>query len=465
MKRTALAPILAVSLVVGLNAGLSARAAPPGETVVVPSGRGHEDTATGTGGSTPPARHAGTNSPRSLATARMRDITLQVDRRRRGLGAYSDTWGDSLVFDKNRDGNPDILLSFHTDPWEIWLGNSRGGFTFDRSLPITDRHNCATADFAGPNRRRPDGRADLYCVRGANIGTLSDKRNELLIQQAGGGFENVVNSWGAVDPSGRGRTVSILDIRGDGRPSLFVGNAEPVLHPSRDHIFVNRGRRFVERRTGGLPSVQNTICSSTGDFDRDGRQDFLSCSDSLRLYRNTTTRGRPVSYREVAVAQGLRARRWRDAALVHLNRDRWRDLVTLSKGALDVRLNTRQTPHFSEVDFSFPLSAGFSFCSGRANGDAAADLLVVQQLASPTDRIQRRDWMLVNAGAGNRFRAVPVPQPPVRNRRNGNGDTCSAIPGYHGKRAAWTIGNGRLTATPTEVRHRGYRQLVVLRSR
>ena len=130
-----------------------------------------------------------------------------------------------------------------------------------------------------------------------------------------------------------------------------------------------------------------------------------------------------------------------------------------------MRLNTRQTPHFSQVDFSFPLSAGFSFCSGRANGDAAADLLVVQQLASPTDRIQRRDWMLVNAGAGNRFRAVPVPQPPVRNRRNGNGDTCSAIPGYHGKRAAWTIGNGRLTATPTEVRHRGYRQLVVLRSR
>ena len=58
MKRTALAPILAVSLVVGLSAGLSARAAPPGETVVVPSGRGHEDRATGTGGSAP-ARHAG----------------------------------------------------------------------------------------------------------------------------------------------------------------------------------------------------------------------------------------------------------------------------------------------------------------------------------------------------------------------------------------------------------------------
>ena len=112
------------------------------------------------------------------------------------------------------------------------------------------------------------------------------------------------------------------------------------MHPSKDHIFVNRGRRFVEQRTGGLPSVQDTSCSATGDFDRDGRQDFLSCSDSLRLYRNRTTRAGPVSYREVAAHQGIPARRWRDAGLVNLNRDGWPDLVTVSERALDVRLNT-----------------------------------------------------------------------------------------------------------------------------
>ena len=50
----------------------------------------------------------------------------------------------------------------------------------------------------------------------------------------------------------------------------------------------------------------------------------------------------------------------------------------------------------------------------------------------------------------------------MRNRRNGNGDTCSAIPGYRGNRAAWTISNGRLTADPSEQRHLGYRQLVIL---
>ena len=71
MKRTALAPILAVSLVVGLSAGLSARAAPPGDTVVVPSGRGHENTATRTGGSAPrsPCRDEFSAEPRDSPDA------------------------------------------------------------------------------------------------------------------------------------------------------------------------------------------------------------------------------------------------------------------------------------------------------------------------------------------------------------------------------------------------------------
>ena len=134
--------------------------------------------------------------------------------------------------------------------------------------------------------------------------------------------------------------------------------------------------------------------------------------------------------------------------------------MTVSRVALDVRLNSREAPHYPQIDFSFP-RAGFSFCSGRGNGDIATDLLVVQNLESPEDRLQRRDWMLINAGRGQQFRALPVPQPPVRNGLNGNGDTCSAIPGYRGDRAAWTISNGRSTPLPEEERHRGYRQLVI----
>ena len=257
--------------------------------------------------------------------------------------------------------------------------------------------------------------------------------------------------------------MSILDIRGDARPSLFVGNAEPVRHPSRDHIFANVGKRFVERRTGGLPSVQHTYCSSTGDFDHDGSQDFLSCSYSLRLYENRTTPGGPVAYREEAASQGIPAGRRRDAGLVDLNRDGWRDLVTVSKAALVVRLNAQESPHFPQADFRFPLSAGFSFCSGRANRDTATDLLVVQQLASRTARLQRRDWMLINSGTGTHFTALPVPQPPVKNRRNGNGDTCSAIPGYKGNACGLDDQqrHAHPSSRPKGVRHHGYRQLVI----
>ena len=395
--------------------------------------------------------------------ARVRDITLRVDPARKGIGAWSETWGDNLVFNKNRDGRPDVLLSYHREQgWEIWLGNGRGGFTFDRALRRTDRHNCAAADIGGPRHTRPDGRIDLYCVRGARTGTLDNKKNALLIQRAGGGFVNEVDAWGAADPSGRGRTVSILNIRGDGRPSLFLGDAKSVNFPSLDRIFENVGKRFRPRSTGGLPSEQGTLCSSTGDFDHDGRQDFLSCSRSLRLYRNLTTAGGSVSYRQVATHEGLPTGRRADAGLVDLNRDGWRDLVIVSNHAVEVRLNRQQTPHFSQVDFSFPLTAGTSFCSGHANGDAATDLLVVQGLESRTDRRQKRDWMLINRGGGKRFTALPVPQPPFKNGRNGFGDTCSAIPHFAGKRAAWTINNGRPTYGPVPRHHRGYRQLVIL---
>src|SRR5687768_10928143 len=45
---------------------------------------------------------------RIIDQPRMRDITLRVDRRRRGLGAFSNAWADNLVLRKKRDGNPDV---------------------------------------------------------------------------------------------------------------------------------------------------------------------------------------------------------------------------------------------------------------------------------------------------------------------------------------------------------------------
>ena len=398
----------------------------------------------------------------AVAAPHVRDITIRADPGRTAFGAYTDTWGDNLVFDKNGDGHRDVLLSYHaTQGWEIWLGNGNGGFTLDRTLARIDRHNCQAADFGGPDGH-PDGRTDLYCVRGANRGTSTRRPNELLLQQPAGGFVNVAAEWGVSDPSGRGRTVEVLNARGNGEPSLFIGNKQANLHPSLDHIFEYVGNGYVERHTGGLPSEQNSRCSSTGDFDRDGRQDFLSCSYSLRLYRNLTRPDGPVSYREVAARQGLPPRPVLDAELLDLNGDGWRDLVTIRQHALDVRLNTKRAPYFAATDYRMPLRGGASLCSGHADGDRSTDLLVVQGLASRADDRQRPDRMLLNAGSGTAFDVLPVPQPPAVDGRNGNGDTCSAIPDYRGGRTAWIINNGAGLYGSRPEDRLGYRQLVVL---
>jgi hypothetical protein len=396
-----------------------------------------------------------------VSTSRVADITLLADPDRVSFGAYTETWGDNLVLDKNRDGYVDVLLSYHIAPWQLWLGSSAGTFTYDQSLAMKDRHGCVAADFSGPDGRL-DGLPDLYCVAGANKGTLDDKANELLIQQPDGTLVDEISSWGAADPSGRGRTVSVLHIRGNGLSSLFVGDAKSVEHPSLDHIYENTGQQLVSVSTAGLPSEQNTYCSSTADFDRDGRQDVVTCSSSLRLYRNLTTSGGPTVYREVAAHEGLGTGARKDAGFVDLDRDGWADLVTVTKEALIVRLNRQRAPHFSKVDYRYRLTAGFSFCTGNADGDAAPDLLVVQGLAAETAVVQRPDWMLVNTGGGRSFTTLAVPGPPYRNGANGNGDTCTAIPGYDDGRAAWIIDNGRPTYLPAETFHLGYRQLVIL---
>ena len=74
-----------------LNTGRSARAERVGNTVVVRTGR-HREPATRTGGSAAD-RQRGLSSSRNIDQPRMRDITLRVDRRRRGLGAFSEHVG------------------------------------------------------------------------------------------------------------------------------------------------------------------------------------------------------------------------------------------------------------------------------------------------------------------------------------------------------------------------------------
>jgi hypothetical protein len=139
------------------------------------------------------------------------------------------TQGETPVFDYDRDGQRDILLSTHNvSPWRLMRNKGNGTFaevlagTFAR----TDRHGCIARDLGSlGGSGRPDGRPDLYCVTGACQGRCErEYPNSLFIQSGDGTFCEVAAAWGVDDPHGRGREAVALDYDKDGLLDLAVAN-------------------------------------------------------------------------------------------------------------------------------------------------------------------------------------------------------------------------------------------------
>ena len=126
--------------------------------------------------------------------------------------------------DYNGDGLVDVLINPHNEPGGPRLFRNDGGGHFTHVLAGTfisrrpsgavtnDRHGCAWSDVSR------DGLGDFYCTMGANRGTVTDKANELWIQQPGGGFTNQAASYGVTDPTGVGRGAVFLNANGDTLP-------------------------------------------------------------------------------------------------------------------------------------------------------------------------------------------------------------------------------------------------------
>jgi hypothetical protein len=316
--------------------------------------------------------------------------------------------------DYNNDDLRDVLINPHnmTGGARLYRNDGNGRFTpvlegqFVSRSPSgqirNDRHGCAWGDVNN------DGRSDLFCTMGANHGTLTDKANELWIQQSAGGFVNKAAAYGVTDPLGVGRGAAFLDVNNDGRLDLFVTNhtrTDGQASPNRLYInqggpsFRNAPEYGLDVELGALPG--NQTCIQVIDFNKDGWHDLLVCGHAgVELYRNDGG----TRYADVTTRSGLTTGAWRHAVMADLNRDGLLDIAGITGGTsrFIIQLGTGAGT-FGAPALRRALTIGRQVGVGDADGNGSQDIYIVQGDSNP-------DILLLNAGNGIRFTESPLPK-------------------------------------------------------
>ncbi len=356
---------------------------------------------------------------------------LTVTDRASASGIYrltNDQDSNSVVFDYNKDGVKDLLLSRHQlYGTELFRGNSNGTFTLVKTLPLADRHGCDAGDFNG------DSWPDFYCAVGAEGGTSNNKSNELWLQNKNThAFSLVPGAWGADDPSGRGRDVAAFDANRDGRVDLFVGNGYANLYPSVNRLFINAGGRFVEQ-AGAAINNPGGVCVAPADYDRDGDIDIYACGTPNRLLQRQPN----GTYSDVGTALGLAPvenEQGRDGDWADLDRDGDLDLVQVAPTALRIFYSTGAGAF--NLNYTRTLQKGRNAAVCDVDQDGDLDVYVVNGRTADGSG-NRPDLLMLNDGTGRRFTDhTGLPQ-----AGTGGGSNVSVIPNYQG-RPALVVTNG-----------------------
>ena len=347
-----------------------------------------------------------------VAVARRRGYEFKDVTREAGLRDAVRTWG-SAWNDYDEDGRSDLWINRHWRQPRLYSNVRGAGFRENTSddfrLQEIDRHACVWGEADG------DGRADLYCVRGADKG-LGSGANQLFLQDRSGGFSNRAEGRGVSNPNGRGRTANWLDYDGDGDLDIFVGNLTRRGYPNA--MFRNDGNLFTQVEVG-LSRELATVASSWSDWDLDGDPDLLVLQHGGRpavAYENVGGRFESVDLPNVS------GEHWNSAAWDDFDGDGRPDLHLVSPIGSRIVRNTRAG--FEVVD-SMTLVQGRMSVWLDVDNDSDLDSFVVQGAEGRRpDRGSRNqpDFLLVNTKNG--FRKLQSAA--LRGPTHGNGDAVSA---------------------------------------
>jgi FG-GAP-like repeat len=354
-----------------------------------------------------------------------------------GIHEITHTYG-ALVVDFDEDGWDDVLINRHYEAFPRLYRNDGGAFAdvTDQAIPETERmlhdpHGCAAADVD------VDGLVDIYCTVGGRRGGAEGSEpnpNMLWLQRRDGTFVASADAYRVEDPWGRGREAAFLDANGDRYPDLYVANAAPRVDDRRtpSRLFINvRGRRFRNAPRYGVNGEKDETSAQAIDYDRDGRDDLLACSeDGTTLYRNVAGK----RFRDVSSEVGL-GQRCRDARLVRIDGDRRPDLVATSTEGLTVRIQGSR--RFQKPRFKLRTRGALTFATGDVNGDGRNDVYLLR--SGPRAGADGSDRMLLNRRGGRRFKPMSIPQ-----THRGLGEAVTAVDYDRNGLTDFVVQNGRL---------------------
>jgi FG-GAP-like repeat len=348
-----------------------------------------------------------------------------------GIYEYTRTYG-SLALDFDDDGWDDLLVNRHYFAYLRLYRNNHDGTFADvtgNAIPqsqknIRDPHGCAAADV---NR---DGRLDIFCTSGGVHGTAPNRKT-LWIHQRDGTFSSEAHKYEVEDRFARGRVVTFVDANGDAYPDLFHGTTPERSDGQRspNRLFINEGgTRFRNAPEYGVTRPEGANTVQAADFDRDGREDLLLCSElaGIRLYRNIANE----RYQDVADDVNADAQ-CGAAAFGDVDGDSWLDLIYLGGGGLHVRI---QRQGRFERFYDLEVSDVVALAPGDVDADGLTDIYVVRR--GPRDA-DYDDLMLVNRGGG-RFVNMLIPQTP-----RGEGESVTALDYDRNGHTDFVVENGK----------------------